>query len=315
MQNPTTLQQRTAPTPAGKAAPEIATAPVSQLRLIWLRFRRHKPAMVGLAILLVMIALAVCAPFITPENPYDQFSYDAANADLSPRLTPAWFFILGTDTNGHTILSQIVWGARISLAVGLVSAFGASFVGVLVGAISGYLGGWIDTVVMRLTDVFLTLPFLPLLLLAADLFGQGHLWIIIAILIIFSWPGIARLTRAAYLSLREQEFAEAARAVGVSEWRIIFRHLLPNALRPVLVATTLAIATFIVVEAAIDFLGAGVTYPDASWGNILANAQTSFGTGNWWWPTFPGLALVLTVLAVNFLGDGLGDALDVRATV
>ena len=126
---------------------------------------------------------------------------------------------------------------------------------------------------------------------------------------------MARLARASYLSLRVQEFAEAARAVGVSDRRIIFRHLLPNALRPVIVATTLNVASFIVVEAAIDFLGAGVKYPDASWGNILANAQSAFGSGNWWWPTFPGVFLVLTVLAVNFLGDGLGDALDVRSKV
>jgi peptide/nickel transport system permease protein len=168
---------------------------------------------------------------------------------------------------------------------------------------------------MRVTDVFLTLPFLPLLILAADIWGQGHVALIIAIFVIFSWPGVARLTRASYLSLRTQEFTEAARAVGVSDTRILFRPLLPNALRPVIVATTLAIAAFIVTEAAIDFLGAGVAYPDASWGNILANAQNSFGTGNWWWPTFPGVALVLTVLSVNFLGDGLGDALDVRANV
>jgi peptide/nickel transport system permease protein len=168
---------------------------------------------------------------------------------------------------------------------------------------------------MRVTDVFLTLPFLPMLLLAANLFGQGHLWVIIGIFVVFTWPGLARLARSSYLSLRTQEFAEAARAVGVSNTRIIFRHLLPNALRPVIVATTLNVASFIVVEAAIDFLGAGLKYPDASWGNILANAQTGFSNGNWWWATFPGIALILTVLAVNFIGDGLGDALDVRARV
>ncbi|MCA1599689.1 MAG: ABC transporter permease, partial [Chloroflexi bacterium] len=141
------------------------------------------------------------------------------------------------------------------------------------------------------------------------------LWIIIGIFVIFSWPGVARLTRASFLSLREQEFTEAARSVGVSNSRIIFRHLLPNALRPIIVATTLAVASFIVVEAAIDYLGAGIAYPDASWGNILANAENAFGTGNWWWPTFPGVFIVLTVLSINFLGDGLGDALDVRSKV
>jgi peptide/nickel transport system permease protein len=317
MQDPL-MKSRVAAAPAAPAAqvePEITTRQLTQLQLTWIRFRRHKPALVGAVILLFMIALAALAPLITPESPYDQFSYNVANADLSPRLTPAWYFIMGTDTFGHTMLSQIVWGARISLAVGFLSALGSSLVGVVVGAVAGYFGGWTDTVMMRVTDVFLTLPFLPLLILAADLWGQGHVWMIIAIFIIFSWPGVARLARASYLSLRAQEFTEAARAVGVSDARIIFRHLLPNALRPVIVATTLSIAGFIVVEAAIDFLGAGIAYPDASWGNILTNAQEAFGNGNWWWPTFPGLFLVLTVLAVNFLGDGLGDALDVRSKV
>jgi peptide/nickel transport system permease protein len=222
--------------------------------------------MIGAVILLFMLALAVCAPIITPESPYNIFSYDVANQNLSPRLTPAWYFALGTDTDGHPMVAQIAWGARVSLLVGFLSAFGATLIGVLVGAVAGYFSGWVDTVMMRVTDTVLTLPFLPLLILATDLWGQGH-------------------------------------------------HLLPNALRPVIVATTLNVTNFIVVEAAIDFLGAGIKYPDASWGNILANAQSAFGTGNWWWPLFPGVFLVLTVLSINFMGDGLGDALDVRAKV
>ena len=317
MQDPLTMESRVAAAPAAAAAaagePEITTKQLTQLQLTWIRFRRHKPAIVGVVIILFMIALAAFAPLITPESPYNIFSYDITNQNLPLSLKPHWYFILGTDTEGHTMVAQIAWGARISLAVGFLSAVGASLIGVIIGAIAGYFGGWTDTLMMRVTDVFLTLPFLPLLILAADLWGQGHLGLIIGIFIIFSWPGVARLARASYLSLRVQEFAEAARAVGVSDRRIIFRHLLPNALRPVIVATTLNVASFIVVEAAIDFLGAGVKYPDASWGNILANAQSAFGSGNWWWPTFPGVFLVLTVLAVNFLGDGLGDALDVRS--
>ncbi len=320
MQDPALVERNeavlTAPATAAPAAESaIATRQLSQVQLIWIRFRRHKPAMIGTVILVVLILMAVFAPAITPESPYNQFSYDVTNQNLSPRLSPAWYFALGTDDNGHTMLSQIVWGARISLTVGFVSAFLSSLIGILVGAVAGYFAGWVDTVMMRVTDIFLTLPFLPLLLLVADLFGQGRLWIIIGIFVVFSWPGVARLTRASFLSLREQEFTEAARSVGVSNSRIIFRHLLPNALRPIIVATTLAVASFIVVEAAIDYLGAGIAYPDASWGNILANAQNAFGTGNWWWPTFPGVFIVLTVLSINFLGDGLGDALDVRAKV
>lgn len=318
MQDPIVLERNEAAltaTAAPAAEPEIATKSLTQMQLIWLRFRRHKPAMLGLVILTLLILMAVFAPWLTPESPYNQFSYDVTNQNLSPRLSPAWYFALGTDDNGHTMLSQIVWGARISLGIAFISAFFSTIIGVVVGAVSGYFGGWVDTVMMRVTDVFLTLPFLPLLLLTADLFGQGHVNIIIAIFVIFSWPGIARLARASFLSLREQEFTEAARSVGVSNTRIIFRHLLPNALRPIIVATTLSVAGFAVVEAAIDYLGAGIAYPDASWGNILSNAQSAFGSGNWWWPTFPGVFLVLTVLSINFLGDGFGDALDVRSKV
>jgi len=319
MQDPVLVENAVALTPsalasnAGEPESEIATRQLTQAQLTWIRFRRHKPAMIGLGILLFMLLLAVVGPRIVPESPYNIFSYDVTNQNLSPRTTPAWYFLLGTDDQGHTMLSQIIWGARTSLEIGFISAFLVSLVGLLVGAVSGYFGGWVDTTMMRFTDVVLTLPFLPMLLLAAQIWGQGHLWVIIGIFVVFSWPGVARLTRSSFLTLREQEFAEAARAVGVGSPRIIFRHLLPSALRPILVVTSLNVASFILTEAAIDFLGAGLKYPDASWGNILANAQTGFSNGNWWWATFPGIALILTVLSVNFVGDGLGDALDVRS--
>jgi len=320
MQDPATLEDRTVmtalATPIAVTEPEeISTRQLTQIQLTWIRFRRHKPAMFGVVVLFIILLLAVFVNYILPESPYDQFSYDVTNQNLSPRFSPAWYFMLGTDDNGHTILAQILWGARISLAVGFLSAFGTSLIGIIVGAISGYYSGWVDTIVMRITDVFLTMPFVALLLLAANVFGQGHLWLIIGIFILLSWPGVTRLMRASFLSLREQEFTEAARSVGVSNARIIFRHLLPNALRPVIVATTLNVAVFIVVEAAIDFLGAGIAYPDTSWGNILSDAKGGFSNGNWWWATFPGLILAITVLAVNFIGDGLGDALDVRSKV
>jgi ABC-type dipeptide/oligopeptide/nickel transport system permease subunit len=322
MQDPLIVEGRaavgTTAAPPAEAEPELTTKQLTQLQLTWVRFRRHKPALAGVVILLFMIALAALAgvPQVMPESPYNLFSYDPINnQNLPPSLHPHWYFLLGTDDNGHTMVSQIMWGARISLAVGFIGSLLTSLVGVLVGSIAGYFGDWTDTIMMRVTDIFLTLPFLPMLILAADIFGQGHLFVIIGIFVFFTWPSVARLARASYLSLRTQEFAEAARAVGVSNMRIIFRHLLPNALRPLIVATTLNVASFIVVEAAIDFLGAGIRPPDASWGNILANAQTGFSNGNWWWGTFPGVFLVLTVLAVNFLGDGLGDALDVRSRV
>lgn len=298
-----------------EAEPTTTRAQLTQAQLTWRRLRRHKPALGGAVIVALMSALAACSPLITPESPYNQFSYDISNQNRPPSLTPHWYFLLGTDADGHTLLAQIMWGARISLTVGFLSAGGTALIGVVVGAFAGYYGGWIDAVLMRLTDVVMTLPALPLLILAAEFWGQGHLWVIIGFFILFSWCGVARLVRSSYLSLRAQEFTEAARAVGVGDRRIIFRHLLPNALRPVIVATTLSVAAFIVAEAAIDFLGAGLQYPDASWGNILTNAEAGVSSGNWWWPTFPGLFLMVTVLALNFLGDGLADALDVRATV
>lgn len=321
MHDPRTLEEGsalTAPLPVtSEPEPEIAARQLTQTQLTWIRFRRHKPAMIGSVMILLMVALALFAPVITPENPYNQLSWDATNINLTPRLHPAWFYVMGTDLYGHTIFSQIAWGARVSLTVGFVGSFGATVIGVIIGAVAGYFGGWVDTIVMRITDVFLTLPFLPLLIVSNYLFGSGsgtqRVTIVITIFIVFFWPVIARLTRASFLSLREREFAEAARSVGVGAGRIIFRHLLPNALRPILVATTLNIAAFITTEAAIDYLGTGIQYPDASWGNILTDAQNDLFSGNWWWAAFPGIFLVLTVLSVNFIGDGLGDALDVRS--
>jgi peptide/nickel transport system permease protein len=207
----------------------------------------------------------------------------------------------------------ITYGARVSLEVGLISAALTMVIAIVVGGTAGYFGGWIDAVVMRITDVFLTLPFLPLLILLSFYLSKGSVWLIVLIFGVLSWPGAARLVRGYYLTFRQQEFTEAARAVGVSDTRIIFRHILPNAMSPVIVATTLAVAGFIGAEAAIDFLGVGIKSPNVSWGLSLSNAQNYFGEGNWWWALFPGLFLLITTLSINFLGDGLRDALDVRS--
>ena len=203
--------------PAGDCRPGLnlhTTQQLTQVQLAWIRFRRHKPAMIGIAVIVFMVLAAVFAPLLTPESPYNMFSFDATNQSLSPRFTPGWWFMFGTDTYGHTIMSQIIWGARISLTVGFISALGTAILGILAGSVAGYFGGWIDTLMMRTTDVFLTLPFLPLLILAAAIWGQGHVWVIIGIFVVFTWPGTARLARASFLSLRAQEFTEAARAVA-----------------------------------------------------------------------------------------------------
>ncbi len=306
------LRPPTLPHVADQGAAELAVRQLSQAQLVVLRFRRHRLAMIGLVMLTVIVLATVVIPFLLPENPYDLLSFDPANSNMAPRLQP-FKWVLGTDSSGHAILAQILWGGRISLAVGIISACAVSAIGFVVGATAGYFGGVVDTVVMRVTDVFLTLPFLPILLVVSAFFGQGNVVLIIVIFALFGWPGIARLVRGSYLSLRNQEFVEAARAVGVPAWRIIFRHIAPSAVRPVIVAATLAVSSYILAEAALDYLGVGVVPPTPSWGNILAGSQDAFGSGNWWWVVFPGLMLVLTVLSVNFIGDGLGDALDVKS--
>jgi peptide/nickel transport system permease protein len=270
--------------------------------------------MFGAIVLIVLGIMAIIAPLISPET-FINWNYFAIN--YSPRLaapgTSGWRYIMGTDAQGHSLLMWVTYGARVSLAVGLISAFLTMVIAVVIGATAGYFGGWTDAVIMRITDIFLTLPFLPLLILLSFYVGNGNMWFIILIFGVLSWPGAARLVRSYYLTFRNQEFAEAARAVGVSDTRIIFRHILPNALSPVIVSTTLAVAAFITSEAAIDYLGVGIKPPTVSWGLALSNSQDYFGEGNWWWALFPGIFLLLTTLAINFLGDGLRDALDVRA--
>ena len=297
---------------------EISSKQLTQLQLIWMRFRRHRLAMVGTGILLFMFLMAVFAPIIAPENIYDPTSADIFGAsDKAPTLAQGLRYIFGADYNGHSICAQIIFGARFSLLIGFTAAILSTLIGMAVGSVSGYFGGFTDTVLMRIVDVFLTLPALPVLLVAASVLGHGHISVLLVILIFafFGWAFIARLVRGLFLTLRTLEYTEAARAVGVSTPRIIFRHMLPNAMRPILVATTLAVAGNIVFEAAIDFLGIGLQYPDTSWGSVLAFAeQDPQGLGAAWWVTvFPGLFLVATIVAVNFLGDGLSDALDVRS--
>lgn len=289
---------------------EILSEPVGQWTLVWRRFVRHRIALVGAIIMAILVFLAIFGPLISPESPLG-FDYSAGNK--APQLS--WRYLLGTDAFGHSVLMYILYGARISLEVGIFATLLTGFIGVLVGSIAGYFGGLVDAVAMRLTDIFLTLPFLPLLILLSAYTGGGNVWFIIAILGVISWPPIARLVRSYFLSLREREFVEAAHAIGVSSFRIMFRHMLPNALSVVIVASTLNVAGFIVAEAAIDFLGVGIHSPQVSWGLALANSEDYIAQGNWWWPLFPGLALLITVLSANFLGDGLRDALDVRAKV
>jgi peptide/nickel transport system permease protein len=296
----------------------LGTRQLTQAQLIWIRFRRHKLAMIGSGTLMFIIMVAIFAPLIAPENIYDEFANNIDATDWAPQCSGGFHncfrYLFGTDYNGHSMMAQVIWGARYSLLIGISAALLTTIIGATVGSISGYFGGWVDSVIMRTVDVFLTLPFLPVLIAAAGILGGGHTSVIlvIAIFTFFGWAYIARLTRGQFLSLRTLEYIEAARAVGVSTRRIIFRHMLPNALRPILVATTLGIAGNIVGEAAIDFLGFGLQYPDTSWGTVLSYAeQEEFRF--WWLTVIPGLFLVITIVSVNFIGDGLSDALDVKS--
>ncbi len=269
-------------------------------QMFWRRFRRHRLAMISAVLLLLLYAMALFAPLIAP--------YDYAKIEYTGAQPPSADHWLGTDELGRDQLSRIIMGGRVSLMVGLVVAALAAGIGTLVGMIAGYYGSWVDNALMRLVDMTLSLPLLPLLMVAGLATG-GSLWGIVVILGALTWMGVARLVRGSFLSLREKEFVEAARAMGASDWRIITRHLLPNAVAPIVVNTTLAVGTAIIVESVLSFLGFGIQPPTPSWGNMLTDAKSTMVLYPWLtWA--PGLSIVITVLAVNFFGDGLRDALD-----
>jgi peptide/nickel transport system permease protein len=292
---------------------------LTQFEFFWIRFRSHRLAMVGLVVLVLLILMAIFAPFITPGVRPDSIPAYDLNVDLGGPSHPPTFDnfpwrLFGT-TNGlnYSILAQITYGARISLFIAFTGAILSSLIGTFLGALSGYFGGAVDMTIMRITDVFLSIPLLPLLITLSAFFIHGSILMIILVFALLTWPSPCRFVQAKFLVLREMEFTQAAKAMGVGNFRIIFRHLLPNALSPVIVLTTLNVAGFVTLEATLDFLGLGVQFPPtATWGNILSAAQGDMLVGDWWWPVFPGLFLVMTVMAVSFIGDGLQDALNVR---
>jgi peptide/nickel transport system permease protein len=281
----------------------LTTEEMSQFAVVWSRFRKHKLATLGLFFILFLVAIAILAPWIMP-HPYEEINVPNAFAPASAE------YPLGTDQLGRDILSRLMWGTRISLYVGIAATLLASLFGVIVGSVSGYYGGRTDSLLMRITDFFLTLPSLPLLLVLSVIVGSS-VEVVILILAGLGWMGSARLVRGVVLSLREQEFIEACRAMGMSDTRIILRHLIPNSMAPIIVNITLGIGTIIVVEAALSFLGFGVRPPVPSWGNMLNRVQ-DYILINPLLAVYPGAAIFLTVLAFNFMGDGLRDALDPR---
>jgi peptide/nickel transport system permease protein len=285
---------------------------------VWSRFRKHKLAMAGALVLLVMVVVAVFAPKLAPYDPNAIDNVHWQGNPLPPCFqdaTQCGAHTLGSDENGRDLLSRLMFGARISLTVGVAAVVMELIIGTLLGAVAGYYGGWVDYVMMRITDVFLSIPLLPLLLTLTAIVAASSskaslgFGVIVVIIGALSWPGVARLVRASYLSLREREYTEAARALGNGDVRIMLRHLLPNAIAPIIVQATLDVANVIVLESTLSFLGFGIQPPTASWGNMLANAESNLEVA-WWAAVFPGLCILVTVLAINYIGDGLRDALD-----
>jgi peptide/nickel transport system permease protein len=277
----------------------------SQWRIASRHFKKSKIALAGLVILVLLYLIALLAPLLAPYDPIAQ-----RDIVTTSYLKPSIAHWLGTDRFGRDILSRILYGARISLSIGFVATLISVTLGTVLGALAGFFGGKIDGLIMRFTDMVLAFPRLILLIMIVALFSPS-VAVIITVLGLTQWPNTTRIVRGDVLSLREREFIQAAHALGMGKARIIFRHLIPNVLAPVIVTATLGIGNTIVLEAGLSFLGLGVQPPIPSWGNMVADGRDNL-LGAWWVATFPGLIIVLTVLAFNLVGDGLRDALDPR---
>jgi peptide/nickel transport system permease protein len=291
----------------------------SYLRILWTRFRRHKLAVASMFILIVIIMLCVLASFIAPYNP--TLSQKDASGSIIKNAAPSFKYLMGTDAIGRDVFSRLLYAGRISLLIAFVVTICAESFGAFIGAVSGYFGGWVDELIQRTIEFMLTLPLLPLLLATSALLRGIAIpflppeWssavIIAFILIVFGWMGPARLMRGMVLSLRNQDFTEAARAMGLSNFGIILRHMIPNAMAPIIVSATLDLGGVIITESALSFLGFGIQPPIPTWGNMLAEYQSDM----WTQPAkvfYPGLSIFIVNLAFNYMGDALRDALDPR---
>ena len=303
--------------PAGVPPPEGAAATViegrSPWRLAYERLRRDRASMISLGVIVLIILVAIFAPVvaaITGHGVYEQFRTTGLSPDGLP-VSPSSHFLLGTDDQGRDILVRVAYGARISLIVGVVATLLEVVIGTVLGLAAGYFGKVVDTVIARVIDIVLSIPFL---LFAISLVSISHpsLTIVIVVIGIFGWAAVARVVRGQVLSLREKEYIEAARALGAGPWRIMFIDILPNIVAPIIVYTTLLIPVTIVIEASLSYLGVGVPPPTADWGTMISGAQQVYQQA-WWYLLFPSAALLITTVAFNIFGDGLRDALDPRA--
>ncbi|HEY3108887.1 MAG TPA: oligopeptide ABC transporter permease [Chloroflexota bacterium] len=271
-------------------------------------FLRHRLAVVGAVVILALALVAIFAPLVATHDPY--------KVDLlAVREGPSARHLLGTDEAGRDVLSRVIFGTRVSLSVGLVAVTIYTLIGTVLGSISGYYGGAVDNAIQRLTDTVMCFPSLIIIIAAVAIVGPS-IYNVMAVIGLLQWPGICRLVRGQFLSLREKEFVAAARVIGARDRRIIFRHILPNAIAPITVAATFGVAAAILTEAGLSFLGLGVQPPTASWGNMINSAQSAAVLQElpWLWIP-PGLMIAVSVLSINFVGDGLRDALDPRMTV
>jgi peptide/nickel transport system permease protein len=308
----------------------LLTKETSQLQVIWGRFRKHRLALIGLGVLALLFLFSFVGTSLSPYSPETQWQSD-------PYGSPTQAYPFGTDELGRDVMTRMMWAGRISLVLSLFVTLCTETIGTITGAIAGYFGGWVDTLIMRTVDVLLTLPALPLLLILSAMTLRGGLplespeivnrffaWIwgmtpdaaekvmiLAGILILFGWMGTARLVRGQILSLRNMEYADAARSLGASSWRIILRHMIPNSLAPIIVSATFSFGTVIITEAALSFLGFGVQPPAASWGSLLNNVR-DYMLLQPWRAFVPGMAIFLASISYNFIGDALRDALDPR---
>ncbi len=308
-------QTRTVGDPLGSPDDTSAAGSITgrgPMQLAWARLRRDRVAIASFGVICVIVLAAIAAPLIAAivgHGPNAQYRSSGLSPDGIP-VGPSSKFLLGTDDLGRDVLVRVVYGARISLLVGVVATGLAIAVGVVVGLTAGYFGRAVDTVLSRFIDVVLSLPFLVFAIALVSIVGPS-LAISVAVIAFFSWASVGRVVRGQVLSLKEKEFVEAARSLGASDVRIMFVDILPNVLAPVIVYATLLIPLSIVFEATLSFLGVGVAPPTPTWGNMLAEALPYY-TVAWWFVTFPGVALLITTLAFNLLGDSVRDALDPR---
>ena len=280
-----------------------ARARRGEMRQFWRTFSRNQLAVGGGFVVAVLVLVAIFASVLSPWDP----NRPDTKRVFEPPSRSHWF---GTDQLGRDVLSRVIHGSRISLAVGFVSVGIATLIGIVLGAAAGYNGGAVDAAIMRVVDLMLVFPRF-FLLLAVLAFLQPSIWTIMAVIGLTGWMGVARLVRAEFLTLREREFVIWSESIGASAFRVVFRHILPNAIAPVLVAMTLGIPAAILTESGLSFLGLGVQPPYATWGNILNDGRDSIELA-WWMTLYPGLAILITVLSYNLFGEGIRDALDPR---